>query len=264
MSAQPVSSAGTGAAEVLAKQATVPRYLTIQRILEQRLVSGEYPAGSLMPTEIELAAEFKTSRFTVRSALRELSDRGFVERRQGIGTRVVTAYPRAQFIQSFQSLEELFQVAIETWFVTHEVTTVRLGDEEAARIGARAGAQWTRITGVRWTEPGGRPICFIQSFVPMRYAGALDNAHDHHGPFFSLLERHAEKPIDEVVQEVRAAAMPPEAARSLGLASGSLALQVLRRYSTVGGVLIASFNWHPADQMTYTMRIHRNRQSAEG
>lgn len=176
---------------------------------------------------------------------------------------MVTSQPKTQFIQSFESLEELFQVAVETWFVTHEVRTTRLTEAEASRVGGREGEEWTLITGVRWTEPGGRPICYIQSYVPMRYAAALDNAEDHHGPFFSLLERHAEGPIETVVQEVRAVQMLPEAARSLGQASGAWALQVLRRYSTVGGVLIASFNWHPSDQLTYTMRIQRNRQPSD-
>jgi GntR family transcriptional regulator len=37
-------------------------------------------------------------------------------------------------------------------------------------------------------------------------------------------------------------------------------MQLLRRYVSEGGVLIASFNWHPADQMTYVMRIHRSRE----
>ncbi len=46
-----------------------PRYARIQKILEERVIDGVYPLGSLIPTEIELAAEFATSRFTIREAL---------------------------------------------------------------------------------------------------------------------------------------------------------------------------------------------------
>ena len=112
---------------------------------------------------------------------------------------------------------------------------------------------------MRWTHPGGRAICHVQSFIPLRFADAVAKLEDHEGPFFSLLERHAEGPIEEVVQEIRAEQMPPEISRTLGLPNGSWALQLLRRYSTAGRVMIASFNWHPADQLTYTMRIERHR-----
>jgi len=112
---------------------------------------------------------------------------------------------------------------------------------------------------VRWTHPGGRAVCHIQSFIPPRFADVVDKLEDHDGPFFSLLERYDQGPIDEVVQEIRAVPMPPEISRTLGLQKGSWALQLLRRYITAGGVMIASFNWHPADQLTYTMRIERHR-----
>lgn len=236
-----------------------PRYQRIQRVLEDRLTAGQYPVGSLMPTEIELAAEFATSRFTVREALRHLTDRGYIKRKQGLGTRVVAIDPKAEYVLSFESLHELTQVAVETWFVFHETTRVTLDGELARRVGGQEGEEWFRVTGVRWTRPGGRAVCHIQSFIPLRFADAVGQLENHDGPFFSLLERHADGPIDEVVQEIRAVAMPPEISRTLGLPGDSWALQLLRRYITAGGVLIASFNWHPADQLTYTMRIERHR-----
>lgn len=236
-----------------------PRYQRIQRVLEERLAAGQYPVGTLMPTEVELASEFETSRFTVREALRYLTDRGYIERKQGMGTRVVAIDPRSEYAQSFDSLHELVEIALETWFAFHETTRVMLDAELAARVGGREGEEWFRVTGVRWTQPGGRAVCHIQSFIPLRFADAVAELEGHEGPFFSLLERHAEGPIDEVIQEIRAVVMPNEISRTLGLPPGAWALQLLRRYITVGGVLIASFNWHPADQMTYSMRIERHR-----
>lgn len=239
---------------------TGPRYARIQRVLEDRLKSGYYAVGSLMPTEIELAAEFDTSRFTIREALRYLTEHGYVERRQGVGTRVISIRPIASFYQSFGSLEELFQVAIDTWYVVLDTELVSLSAEVAERVGGLPGEEWYRINGMRWTEPGGRPICFIQSYVPARFREAIPKFATHQGPFFALLEQYCDGPIEEAVQEIRAMAMPAEIERMLGLRPGSWSLQILRRYITESGVLIASFNWHPADQMTYVMHIQRSRQ----
>lgn len=240
-----------------------PRYARIQRILEGRVIDGTYPLGSVMPTEIELAAEFGTSRFTIREALRHLREHGYVERRQGVGTRVVSNSAQSVFFQSFGSLQELFQVAIETFYVILETKRVTLSPQTAELVGGLAGEDWFQISGVRWTKPGGKPICYVQSFIPVRFEAVIPELEGHQGPFFSLLERHSEELIEEAVQEIRAVPMPPEVGRQLGQAPGAWALQLLRRYLTESGVLIASFNWHPADQMTYRMRIHRSRSTAD-
>jgi DNA-binding GntR family transcriptional regulator len=238
----------------------LPRYAQIQRSLEQRLIDGLYPIGSLMPSEQELSQEFNSSRTTIREALRYLRERGYVERRQGVGTRVISDTTRSTFFQSFSSLDELFQVAIETYYVVMGVETVVLEQELAEMVGGLAGEEWILINGVRWTEAGGKPICYVQSYVPKRFEHVVEQFPGHQGPFFELLERHAEGSIQEVVQEIRALPMPQDFSRQLGLKPGSWSMQLLRRYVSEGGVLIASFNWHPADQMTYVMRIHRSRE----
>jgi DNA-binding GntR family transcriptional regulator len=246
-----------------ATEADGPRYVRIQKVLEDRVIEGLYPLGSLIPTEIELAAEFGTSRFTIREALRYLREHGYVERRQGVGTRVVANRPQSTFQQSFRSLEELFQVAVETWFVTLECKRVALTAELAELVGGLAGEEWFLVSGVRWTAPGGKPICFVQSYIPARFEHVIPLLDGHQGPFFSLLERHSDGKIQEAVQEIRALPMPAEIGRHIGLAPGAWSLQLLRRYLTDNGVLIASFNWHPADQMTYVMHIHRTKPTAD-
>lgn len=257
---QPASkTAGAAPAPVETAEESGPRHARIRKVLEQRVREGVYPVGSLMPTEIELAAEFDASRFTVREALRHLTENGYVERRQGVGTRVIAARPQATYTQSFDHLHELFQVAVDTFYVVMEVEDVELDATLAEQLGALPGETWIRVDGVRWTEPGGKPLCYIQSYVPERFRELVPRFRGLQGPFFALLEQHSEHPIDECVQEIRAAPMPEAFQRQLGQAPGSWALLLLRRYVTAGGTLIASFNWHPAEHMTYVMRIHRSK-----
>lgn len=245
----------------------MPRYARIQRALQDRIARGQYAVGSLMPTEIELAAEFDTSRFTIRSALRNLTQDGFVERRQGMGTRVLSANPTTGYYQSFESLQELFQIAVDTYMVVLGSEDVVLDAEIAQRIGGeggpvREGERWIRVEGVRWTAPGGRPLCFIQSYVPARFRDFIPAFADHNGPFFDLLETRSQETIIEAQQEIRAMPMPSQVSRAIGLREGALSLQLMRRYITARGILIASINWHPADQMTYRTRVRR-RQSRD-
>ena len=65
-----------------------PRYAQLVTTIQQRIDSGDYAPGALMPTEVQLAAEFDVSRATVVRALQLLKAEGWIESRQGRGTFV--------------------------------------------------------------------------------------------------------------------------------------------------------------------------------
>lgn len=73
-----------------------PRYAQLVTTIQDRITSGKYPPGSLMPTEAALTAEFGVSRATVVRALQLLKADGWVESRQGRGTYVRAAPPGAE------------------------------------------------------------------------------------------------------------------------------------------------------------------------
>ncbi|MBY8340031.1 GntR family transcriptional regulator [Streptomyces spinosirectus] len=63
-----------------------------ERVLEElraRIANGTYALNALLPPQRELADEFEVSRDTVQRALRELKSEGWIESRQGSGSRVV-------------------------------------------------------------------------------------------------------------------------------------------------------------------------------
>lgn len=60
----------------------------IRHLLAQAIAAGDYPPGSQLPTERELAARYDVSLAPVRIALGELAAAGLIERTQGRGTFV--------------------------------------------------------------------------------------------------------------------------------------------------------------------------------
>ena len=66
-----------------------PLYVQVRNLLAQRIASGVWPPGSMLPNELELARELGVSSGTVRKALDKLESDRLVVRRQGRGTSVV-------------------------------------------------------------------------------------------------------------------------------------------------------------------------------
>ncbi|MGL4344998.1 MAG: GntR family transcriptional regulator [Cellulosilyticaceae bacterium] len=59
-------------------------------IIEEEIESGVYGEGDLLPREIDYQEKYDISRITVRAAIGELEQRGYVERIKGKGTLVKT------------------------------------------------------------------------------------------------------------------------------------------------------------------------------
>lgn len=69
----------------------IPDRATFRSVMAEilhRITEGPWGPGTLLPGEIELAAEFGCARATVNRALREIAAQGLIDRRRKSGTRV--------------------------------------------------------------------------------------------------------------------------------------------------------------------------------
>ena len=75
----------------LDKSLPLPLYHQLKNILMARIESGEWEPGQQIPTETSLSERFGVSKITVRQAMRDLADLGYIRREQGRGTFVSKA-----------------------------------------------------------------------------------------------------------------------------------------------------------------------------
>ena len=71
------------------RDAPVPLYHQVKTALRREIEDGRWAPGEQLPTEDELIARFHVSKITVRQALRQLSEMGYIRRQQGRGTFVL-------------------------------------------------------------------------------------------------------------------------------------------------------------------------------
>ncbi len=76
------------------KYSTEPLYSQLKSIILKKIDSGEYREDEKIPSEIELCKEFNISRPTVRQAVSELTNNGYLYKVRGKGTFVAKTKKR--------------------------------------------------------------------------------------------------------------------------------------------------------------------------
>jgi GntR family transcriptional regulator len=241
----------------------LPRYHQISNILTERIEHGRYAIGDLLPTEQDLCAEFDVSRYTIREALRRLTDAGLVRRRQGSGSQVVANKAPANFVHTMRSLSELFQYAADTVFRITAIETQVPEAEVQPYLGESADEPWLYVEGVRLEADGRTPIAYSRVFINREFEGVTADLPGVSGTIYRLIEQRYGVAVEDVEQEIRAEPMGKHAAKLLGSSTRIWAVRVIRRYfGEDGKILQISINYHPADRFSYSM--HLRREGAKG
>ncbi len=73
-------------------------YKDVKADILSKITNGQWPPGSLVANEVDLATTYGCARATVNRAMRELAEEGIIERRRKAGTRVrMTPIRQARF-----------------------------------------------------------------------------------------------------------------------------------------------------------------------
>ncbi len=197
------------------------RYVGIARTLRDLIRSGEYRAGSALPSQRELASMFRTTIMTVRQALSMLEAEGLVQAAHGIGTFVATGTARGRDLRlrGFPDHMRGGASAIITRIVAREYA---VRDPRVLKIlGTGACCRVDRLRLV-----GERPVIFQRSYLPSRYRAVIHALADTDSLYGRL------NGVCGGVVEGREFILPvvlaAREARMLGQASGSLALRSIR------------------------------------
>ena len=146
-----------------------PKYLRIYTELRDRIIGGQWPAGSSLPAQRELADEFGVSMMTLRQALQLLADEGLVGTRHGLGTYVAPRFAHdLGHLRSFAS--DLAAQGAEVTTRLLDAATLAPPDAVGARLGGPA--EVLRLRRLRLV--GGRPVILQTSYLPVPLPGDID------------------------------------------------------------------------------------------
>ncbi|HEX5289074.1 MAG TPA: GntR family transcriptional regulator [Streptosporangiaceae bacterium] len=227
-----------------------PKYLRIYTELRDRIIGGQWPAGSSLPAQRELADEFGVSMMTLRQALQLLADEGLVGTRHGLGTYVTPRFAH--------DLGHLRSFASDLAAQGAEVTTRLLDAAEVAppdAVGARLGGPARVLRLRRLRLVGGRPVILQASYLPVPLPGGLD-PRDLAGPgdrgLYTQLEERG-LAVARAAETISPAVLTAADARDLGRPAGSPALLSHRlSFTAAGDPVIDDHALLPGDSVAIT------------
>jgi GntR family transcriptional regulator len=205
--------------------AGVPLHRQLFLVLHDEIARGAIAPGDALPTEQSLCDQFGVSRITVRRALADLAEQGYIDRRQGVGSfvrqrgRPDEAPPVGSYMDSLRQAQ--FQTSIDV--VEHEVRT------PPSPIGDALGVtgELLHILRVRQERRTHEPLMVTEAWLPTDLADTLTTSALRRKPLYELLSA-AGVVIDRMQHEITAEIAGPRNARLLNVAIGSALLRVNR------------------------------------
>lgn len=203
-----------------------PLYHQLEVLLRGKILTKEWPPGTRIPTEKELCDTYHVSRVTVRQAVRNLVESGFLTRTPGRGTFVkaplLTAGERAlrSFSEDMRGLN-LKPGSTLMDFLLREATQLEL-----ERLELAGGAKIFQISRLRTGD--GHPIGLQVTRLPETRFPDLEAADIANGSLYELLETRYGVQLSEAHERFWATNVQAEDAAILDVAPGAPAFRVER------------------------------------
>ncbi|MDD2957824.1 MAG: GntR family transcriptional regulator [Lachnospiraceae bacterium] len=149
----------------LDKNVPIPLYFQLKEMVVAAIKEGSYPRDSLLPTEKEFSEIFGISRTTVRQAITELVQEGWLYRVKSKGTFVSTPKINQDFISKLVTFpEEMKRSGKVPRTEVLELKTIPAVDGIASALQIDVGAKVIYLYRRRFADE--EPIVIVETYLP--------------------------------------------------------------------------------------------------
>jgi GntR family transcriptional regulator len=176
-----------------------------QQYLLSLIEDGTYEPGDQLPSQSELAAQLGISRPTLREALLNLEQDGFIVLRHGVGTFIAPGYAHRleSGLERLESILELaerqsMQLGFRALEVQEEAATAELADG----LGVAMDSPLTTIRRVIVAES--TPVAYMVDIVPSSVLAVADIDESFNGSVLDLLRQKLDVQSARAVADISA------------------------------------------------------------
>jgi GntR family histidine utilization transcriptional repressor len=235
-------------------------YERIKRHIADRVLSGEWPEGSRVPSEYELVEALGASRMTVHRALRELQAQGLLVRLQGVGTFVSAPKPHSALIEIRDIADDIAARGHRHSAKLLKLEAIRADTELAANFDLRPGAKIFQSLIVHYEDED--PVQLERRFVSPAFAPTyLDQDFTRETPTRFLM---GIAPATEAEHIVFAVTPDAEAQDLLEIEASEPCLLVIRRTWIASGPATKSHFLYPGSRYSLGSRVRLGADGGHG
>lgn len=209
----------------LAKSDKRPLYARVHAELVERIRSGKWRPGQLIPNEFEIAAEFSVSQGTARKAISALATENLVVRRQGRGTFVFEHTPDDIMFRFFNLFEDT-----GARIVPHSRSLRRnvgkANQAERKTLGLPKNARVIRIDRIRTRSR--KPFITEAASLPEAAFPGLADLAEIPDSFYDIFQKTYGVLVTRTDERLTAVAADARAAREFGVPVGTPLLKIDR------------------------------------
>lgn len=228
-------------------------YVSVYSDIRDKIRSGQYMIGSLLPAENALCEIYSVSRTTVRNAVRLLENEGYVKAQQGYGTEVMDfrTIQKLNYISSFTRTLEAKGYSVST--KSMHIDLVKPPDALACELRISENTDVIRVQ--RLLSANKKPIAYITDYILAHLVSGIEK---DAGKFVSLYQ-HIEKnygvTITSAVDIIKAQTADFMLAGMLGISPGSPILANHRVVYSRGVPIITNDALMDGNRMEYSVTV---------
>lgn len=241
------------------KQSPLPFYFQLEEAIKKRIEKGELAPGQMIPSEREYAEHHGISRMTVRQAITNLVNDGYLYRQKGKGTFVA----RKKIEQKLQGLTS-FTEDMKARGMKPSSRLIRFKIVPASEVVAQELAIQVydpvyEIQRVRLADD--LPMALETTSIPANLVHGLTEEHVR-GSLYQYIGAVLETPIDYARQMIESSSAREVESEYLGVKKGSPILLIQRNtYLSDGTALEVVQSAYRADRYKFMIEMHRIQDS---
>ena len=196
-----------------------PKYYILKKVLEEKIENEEFPAEEPIPSERELMEMYQVSRITVRKAVDELVNEGYLYKIQGKGTYVKTDERSSNLFAITSCTEDVVRMGMKP---TKKVMVAELVYANAKRAKALEITQEERVFMLgRILFADQEPLNYTVTFLPEKVFPGIDRHSFDRESLYQVLQEEYGVRLTKARRTIEAILARDEVAEYLDIEEGS-------------------------------------------
>ena len=211
------------------KESPLPIYFQLEEGVKETIEKGELKPGDLIPSEREFSEQFEISRMTVRQAINNLVNNGYLVRKQGRGTFVAQQKIEQKLKGLTSFSEDMRSRGMVPSTKLLEFRQVAASKPVADKLMLAEGSMVYEMKRVRLADD--TPMALETSYLPVELVAGLD-ASIAQGSLYDYIENTLKLTIGHATQVLEASIAKGLECKILEIKEGTPVL-LIKRYTNL-------------------------------